>query len=92
MSSVSLFWLSHFHCFSRFLLEVSVLVVSLKTSFHSRNLQGICLGMGKSNTNCPTLGGWTEMAHGSNGALKDAWTVVARDTPWHFGIDVWLQR
>lgn len=53
----SLFCLSHLLCFSRFLLEAFVLMVSLKTDFYSRNLQGICLGMRKSSTNCPALGG-----------------------------------
>lgn len=47
MSAVLLFWLSHFYYFGRFLLEVFVLVVSLKTNFHSRNLQGKIYGYGK---------------------------------------------
>lgn len=79
MSAVLLFWLSHFYYFSRFLLEVFVLVVSLKTNFHSRKAK--YMGMGKSSTNCPTLGGWLGTAHGLNGALKDAWTAVAHDIP-----------
>lgn len=89
MSPVALFWLSHFHCSSRALLEVLVLAVSLKTRFHSRNLQGICLGMGKPCTNCAALGGWVGTAHGLKGALEDAWAVVAYDVPWPSGMEIW---
>jgi len=47
VSAVLLFWLSRFHRFSPFLLEMFVLVVSLRTNFPSRNLQGKMRGYGK---------------------------------------------